>query len=394
MEILVNPNINFMKYRKFWVWVSLLLLVVGIVEMFVLAGINLGIDFAGGTQLTVRLRDEPNIDTLRRALEDAGQRDAQLQRFGTVEEREILIKTPIVEGSEEGSAAAFTAALHQTLNREAPASGFDLNQRGSDALANLLAAANPDRKEAQGAEAVQEYSAIADAIVAQRNAVKIFTSWDQVQATPGLSSAGLATLKERTYLGAFHVIQVENVGPQIGAELRRKGILAVALSLLAMLIYIWFRFELRFGVGAVVAVFHDVFITMGLFALFNFEFNLSTIAAVLTLVGYSVNDTVVIFDRVRENMRQLRRKSLVDVINLSINQTLSRTILTGGTTLLTSTALYYLGGDALKGFAFIIVVGVIIGTYSSIFIASPITLLWEQYFGGDKKRESSAVQAA
>jgi preprotein translocase SecF subunit len=164
--------------------------------------------------------------------------------------------------------------------------------------------------------------------------------------------------------------------------------------LIGMLIYIWLRFELRFGVGAVVASLHDVLIVLGLFSLLGFEFNLTTIAGFLTVVGYSVNDTVVVFDRVRENLRRNRREPLLQVMNLSLNQTLSRTVLTSGTTLLAIGSLLLFGGDVLRGFAFIITVGVIVGTYSSIYIASPITLLWEQWFGKGSNRRTSKPAAA
>ncbi|MCP4654948.1 MAG: protein translocase subunit SecF, partial [bacterium] len=174
---------------------------------------------------------------------------------------------------------------------------------------------------------------------------------------------------------------------QIGSELTRKGILSVALSLVGMLLYIWYRFELRYGIGALVAVFHDFLITLGLFALVNYEFNLPTIAAFLTLVGYSVNDTVVIFDRVRENRRRDRRAPLVNIMNKSLNQTLSRTILTSGTTLMVVGCLFFLGGEVIRGFAFVLLVGIVVGTYSSIFVASPFALLWERFFGREAREQ-------
>jgi preprotein translocase subunit SecF len=225
----------------------------------------------------------------------------------------------------------------------------------------------------------------------QRRQNKMFSTWDEVRVADGLSEAAFATLQEKAALGAVHVLQNDNVGPQIGAELATKGIMAMVLSFLGMLAYIWYRFELRFGVGALVAVFHDFLITLGLYALLNFEFNLPTIAAFLTLVGYSVNDTVVIFDRVRENMARYRRMNLVELINLSLNQTLSRTVLTSGTTLLVVCCLFFLGGEVLRGFAFVLMVGVVIGTYSSIFVASPFTLLWEKHFGADSVRTKKAA---
>jgi preprotein translocase subunit SecF len=160
-----------------------------------------------------------------------------------------------------------------------------------------------------------------------------------------------------------------------------------------MLLYIWFRFELRFGVGALMAVFHDVLVVLGFYALMDFEFNLTTIAAFLTLVGYSVNDTVVIFDRVRENMRRNRREPFAETLNRSINQTLSRTILTSGTTLLAVGALLVLGGDVLRGFSFVLTIGIVVGTYSSVYVASPFALLWEQLFGTEARARREAKAA-
>jgi preprotein translocase subunit SecF len=211
-----------------------------------------------------------------------------------------------------------------------------------------------------------------------------------------VSAAVVEALRESGQIGNFAILGVENVGPQMGSELREKGIWAVVLSLLGMLAYIWIRFELRFGIGALMASIHDVLIALGLFAWFGYEFNLTTIAAFLTLIGYSVNDTVVIFDRVRENMHKHPAKPMVEVMNESLNQTLARTVMTSGTTLLAVGALFVLGGDVLRGFAFVLVVGVLVGTYSSIYIASAFALLWEQLFGskGARRRSSSPAKPA
>ncbi len=385
MEFLTDSKIDFMKYRGVFVWLSIALLAVALAELFFLTGINFGIDFAGGTQMTVRLRDEVDIQALRRTLEAAGLRDAQIQSFGEAADRQVLIKTPVAGESEEGSATALTDALNGDLNPDA-GGRFDLNQRGKEALSALLFEADPDgRRIADEDAAGEHYAQAAAAILAERQNLTLFESWDQVGrvADPAI----LDVLQEKASLGAFNVLSTENVGPQIGSELRTRGVLAVTVSLIAMLLYIWWRFELRFGVGAVVAVFHDFLITLGLFAIFNYEFNLSTIAAFLTLVGYSVNDTVVIFDRVRENLRRHRRLPLVEIMNLSLNQTLSRTVLTSGTTLLVVGCLFFLGGEVIRGFAFVLLIGVIIGTYSSIFVASPFTLLWEQWFGGEREKQ-------
>ena len=173
----------------------------------------------------------------------------------------------------------------------------------------------------------------------------------------------------------FNFRRVENVGPKVSAELLRSGIIAIALSLAAMLFYIWIRFEWQFSLGAILALLHDVLITLGVFSLFNLEINLSIVAAVLTIVGYSMNDTVVIFDRVRENLKKFSDIKIFNLTNISINETLSRTIITSVTTLLALLSIYFLGGEILKGFSLAMILGVVFGTYSSIYIANPILVL-------------------
>ncbi len=187
--------------------------------------------------------------------------------------------------------------------------------------------------------------------------------------------------------GNLHVGRVEIVGPKIGADLRQQAINVVLIALAAMLVYIAFRFEWMYGVAAVIAVFHDTIITIGLFSLFNKQIDLTVIAALLTLVGYSMNDTIVTFDRIRENLRYHMRGSFREIVNASINQTLSRTVLTSGLTFLTAVSLYLFGGQVLNGFSFALVVGIIIGTYSSIFIASPLLIALKDLVESRRKNE-------
>ena len=170
----------------------------------------------------------------------------------------------------------------------------------------------------------------------------------------------------------FDFRRIENVGPKVSKELLKSGIIAIGLSLGAMLLYIWIRFEWQFSLGAIIAIFHDVILTLGFFSLFSFEINLSIVAAILTIVGYSMNDTVVIFDRVRENLKKYNDIKIFDLTNLSINETLSRTIITSLTTLLALFSIYFFGGEILKGFSFAMILGVLLGTYSSIYIANPV----------------------
>ena len=179
------------------------------------------------------------------------------------------------------------------------------------------------------------------------------------------------------YLEDYSFRRVENVGPKVSAELLQDGVTAIAIALAAMLIYIWFRFEWQFSIGAIVAIFHDVIITLGIFSLLSLEINLSIVAAVLTIVGYSMNDTVVIFDRVRENLKKYADIKIFDLTNLSINETLSRTLITSGTTLLALLSIFFFGGEILKGFSFAMILGVILGTYSSIFIANPVLVYFK-----------------
>ena len=182
------------------------------------------------------------------------------------------------------------------------------------------------------------------------------------------------------------VRRVEMVGPQVGKELRKKGLMAVVYAMVGILIYITWRFEFRFALGALAALLHDIIITIGIFSITNKEFNLAILAAILTIVGYSLNDTIVVYDRIRENLKKLLKKKLEPIVNASINETLSRTILTSGTTLFVVVALFILGGGVIHDFAFALIVGIIIGTYSSIFIASPMLILWEEKFPSTKRK--------
>jgi preprotein translocase subunit SecF len=187
------------------------------------------------------------------------------------------------------------------------------------------------------------------------------------------------------YNNPFTVQNISVVGPTVGKQLEKQALLATLYSMAGMLVYLWFRFQLIYGVAAVVACFHDTLITLGAFALTGQEISLTVIAAILTLVGYSMNDTIVVFDRIRENLRLSRREALPDVVNRSINQTLSRTVLTSGLTFLTVLSLYIFGGPVLRGFSFALVVGILIGTYSSIAVAAPMLVSWQEWRAGKDK---------
>src|SRR5580693_2282055 len=266
MRLLRDTHIDFMRYRRFWITVSVVLMVVGFFAIFVYRDLNLGIDFAGGTQVTLRFRTPPRIEQLRSLLSGAGLGEAEIQRYGDPKDNEVLIKTASVKGSEEGSLGRITAALNRAFN-PGPAGRLDLNQAGADSITALLLAADPDHVASQGGQAESaraHYAAMAEALRAYRSKAGIFASWDEVAKVPStanpkvpaLTPAAPAALQQRAQLGAYSVLGVENVGPQVGKELRTRGLWAVVLSLLGMLAYIWLRFELRFGIGAVMASLH------------------------------------------------------------------------------------------------------------------------------------------
>jgi preprotein translocase subunit SecF len=385
-------NIDFMRHRHIAVAISAVLVLFSLVEIFLLARLNMGIDFAGGTQLIVRFLQPTEIDDVRGVLAGAGLGDVQIQRYGEAARNEILIKTPLVEGRHEGSRDIVERALEARYGKSDGRP--DLNRIGSATVADILYAADPDQKVASGETAAREhYRTLAERVMDARRERGLISKYEDLATVEGLSAEAQRVLREGATLGSFSIVNAENVGPQIGSELRTRGVMAVVLSLLGMMAYIWWRFEFRFGVGAMIASAHDVIVTLGLYALLGYEFNLTTIAAFLTLVGYSVNDTVVIFDRVRENMRKPKRLPLTQVINEGINETLSRTIMTASTTMLAVLALFLVGGEVLRGLSFVLLCGIIIGTYSTIYIASAMVLFWEGRQAA-KEARPAAVKAA
>ena len=277
-----DTSINFLKHRRI-AFIFSLFLVASSIGLFVVKGLNLGIDFKGGILIEARNTTGPaDISGLRADLGQLGLGDISLQEFGTP--TDVLVRVQRQEGDEEAQIAAI-AAISSTLG------------------------------------------------------------------------------------DSYDIRRTEFVGPTVGAELAEKGMLAVACALLAIMVYIWFRFEWQFSIAAILALAHDVLSTVGLFALTSFEFNLATVAAILTIAGYSINDTVVVFDRVRENLRRYKSYEIRDIINKSLNETLSRTVMTSFTTLLALLAITIFGGAVLRDFAFAMIWGVLIGTYSSVFVA-------------------------
>jgi preprotein translocase subunit SecF len=381
VEFFRNPNIDFLGKKWYFLAFSLVFSVAGVFSMLFWHGIPKGIDFRGGTLVEVKFSHPPDDNAIRAAMQRAGLPHARIQDFGQKTANEVLIDLSLQETSEQALDQGKLAIIH-ALETNAPAGKQDLNNTSFLTLKNYLAEKDPLRA---GTDAEQRYTAQAQAIVSYRDKVKggVLTSIDELKGAA--DPAVVASLSDGFYLSDFGVRNVSIVGPQVGDQLQRQAKLAVIYSLAGMLVYLGFRFEWIYGVAAVITVFHDTLITVGAFSLMNKEISLTVLAAILTLIGYSNNDTIVVFDRIRENLKLMRREKLSDIVNRSINQTLSRTILTAGLTFLTVLALYVFGGEVLQGFSLALVIGILIGTYSSIAIAAPILVAYQDWRSGRGK---------
>ena len=376
MEFFHNPNIDFLGKKWYFLAFSLVFSVAGIGSMLFWHHIPYGVDFRGGTLVYVKFSHTPNDNALRAAMDHAGLHNAKIQRYDVPSDNEVLIDLDVQETSEQALDRGKTRIIN-ALQTNAPAAGkLDLNNAPFLTIKNYLMDKDPMHL---GSDADQKYTQQADDIVNLRDKVLggVFNSFDQLNGH--VDPAVVASLQDGFFLSDFGVRNVEIVGPQVGAQLRKQALLATIYSLAGMLIYLGFRFEWIYGVAAVVTVFHDTLITVGAFSLLDKDISLTVIAAILTLIGYSNNDTIVVFDRIRENIKLMRREKLADIVNRSINQTLSRTILTAGLTFLTVLALYLFGGEVLRGFSLALVIGILIGTYSSIAIAAPILVAYQDW---------------
>ena len=346
--------------------------------------IPLGVDFRGGTLVYVKYSHAPDPAAIHADIDRAGLKNARVQRYGPPSNNEVLIALDIQETSEKDLSKG-KDQIKQALESHAIAGKQDLNNSSSLTIANYLLEKDPLRL-GTGSEANPRYTAIAQSIVDYRDKTKsgVLGSIEELKGVADAAVVG--SLADNFYASDFGIRNVEIVGPQVGQQLRKQAMLATLYSLAGMLVYLAFRFEWIYGVAAVLTVFHDTLITVGAFSLLNWEISLTVIAAILTLIGYSNNDTIVVFDRIRENIKLLRRERLADIVNKSINQTLSRTILTAGLTFLTVLALFLFGGEVLRGFSFALVIGILIGTYSSIAIAAPILVAYQEWRGERGKK--------
>jgi preprotein translocase subunit SecF len=386
MQIFTNTNFEFVKWRNRALIGSLLFLLAGIAAYFI-RGVNVGIDFAGGASIVVRFQEAPPIDQIRSTLPGA-----TIQRYGAAAENTVLIRLPDArtEGDYAGEAVN---SLYQAVNPDA-GNRVDLNFKGRDTLAALLLERDPDGR-GTGLAGQEYYRGVAERIIEHRSDIGIFTNVSQVSGTEGVSTQVAQVLGANAFLGKMNVLSQETVGPQVGSELQRKALLAIILSTIAMGIYIAVRFDLKFGLGAIVALIHDVILAAAFVLMIGAELSLLLVAAFLMIIGYSVNDTVVTYDRVRENISKSRvREDFGAIINRSINQTLSRTVLTSGSTAIVLISLLIFGGRVIHDFAWILLMGVIIGTYSTLYVVPAFVIGWERWFGDAKNARRVAGNGA
>ncbi len=378
MQVFKKPNFKFMKLKMFAFAFSGLIILGGILNITMGKGLNYGIDFAGGTLIRLKFKDQVSISQIRQKLKEEGLGNSRIQEVGKTE-KEYMIRTLGIAGPEgkkqdleahEIMGNKVIQALRPAQEKTALDQGKkDLNSIDEQELTLILQSSFPD--EAQD---------FAHKIISYRISEGIISDYDQLSQKVGLSPEVTKFLKEKTFLGELTILSKETVGPQVGHDLRRKATQATIWALIGMLIYIGLRFKFAYGVSAILTLAHDVLVTVGIFSLTNREINLPVIAAILTIVGYSLNDTIVIFDRVRDNLKILRKHHFQDILDTSINQTISRTVITSGTTFLTVFALFLFGGEVINDFAFTMIVGVIVGTYSSIYQSCPLLYFWNKIF--------------
>lgn len=389
MEIFKQTNFDFLGKKWPFITLSLVLTAAGLVSLWVKGGPKYGIDFTGGALMDVNFIKRPPAEAIRTALHKKVSGDIEVQEVREAgHSQEVLISTGVRDETVQAVRGDIESALNTAFNPHID-NKLDINSASETTIADRL---RDPLQQAGVALSDDQLQALVRGIVGYRESHSgLITNLDDLSGVPGVTPQVLNVLKREAAVGSFAVRRVEIVGPKIGADLRRQAIDVVLVALGAMLVYIAFRFEWIYGVAAVIAVFHDTIITIGLFSIFNKQIDLTVIAALLTLVGYSMNDTIVTFDRIRENLRLQRRGSFSEIVNTSINQTLSRTVLTSGLTFLTALSLFLFGGPVLNGFSFGLVVGIIIGTYSSIFIASPILVFWQNVAEGRKRKVRTAA---
>ena len=387
MQIFRDLDINWLGKKWLFLTASLVLIFAGAGGYWARGGLSYGVDFTGGTIVYVKFNQAPDLDAIREALRGETAGTSVIQAYDEPSKNMVQIR---IQSVDTGNAMGATEDLdgQQKALRELIRAKFDteerdnlkidINNTGAEPVENALVGDDPKglkSEDSSVSEVAEYYAGLASALMNHRDKVQdgLLSSIEDLRVVEGVDDSVLHFLKEKFYAGPFAVKGVESVGAVVGADLRRRAAWAVGLSFLGMLTYIAaISGRPVFGVAAIVALLHDLTITLGLFAITQKEISLSVVAALLTLVGYSVNDTIVIFQRVRENLRLMRKDSLTRILNVSINQTLARTVMTSGMTFLAVVPLLLFGGEVLNGFAFALTAGVLVGTYSSVAVAAPI----------------------
>ncbi len=389
MRFFGKTDINFVEFRNKAFIISLVVILIGLGSLLIRGGPDLGIDFEGGTLVQIMFDKAVPINDLRGVVRKAGYENANIQEFG--QNNEYLIK---VEEIKEGRIAA--AKLLGALNSIAPESDWEIlsikemvdDLSGDDKAGNLIVVKgrNIPPLETLKEDIKESGVGVTAATMETENRIAFNLPFQGIESKA--ADKLKAEISKSFPSREITVRRTETVGPKIGEELKKRAWAAIVISLFGILIYISWRFEFRFAVGAIIALIHDILITLGIFSITGKELSLVVIAAFLTIVGYSLNDTIVVFDRIRENFSIRRRESYNRMINISINDSLSRTIVTSFTTLIVVLFLFFIGGEVIHDFAFALLIGVVVGTYSSIFVASPVLVEWQNRIA--KARRSKA----
>lgn len=377
MRLFKTPHIKFLKYKYAALAVSGIIVLAGILNVTMGKGLKLGVDFGEGTLIRVMFKDPISVTKVREILRTVELGNSVIQETGkkgrefqirAMETARTRAQEEDIEAHEQLANKVIESIRGDDGRAELARGLIDLNTIEENNLAVLLEPSFAGKGEE-----------IAHKIISFRNLNGIISDLSELQ-NAGVGQEIITFLKEKTYLGKLTVLSRETVGPQVGRDLRRKATQATIWALIGMLAYIAFRFKLAYGVSAIFTLTQDVLITMSIYTFTNREINLPIIAGVLTIVGFSINDTIVIFDRVRELSKTMRKESLEEVMNAALNQTLSRTIITSGTLFLTVFALFLFGGEVINDFAFIMLVGTIEGVYSTISLSCPVVLFWHKAF--------------
>lgn len=400
MQLFRDVNIRWMKLKWYFIGLTFIFLIAGWASVLMKGGFRLSVDFTGGTIVNVKFAQKPDLDRLRPLLKEKVSA-VDVTRFDKEEKNIVQIKLPPVRSEEATRFQKLGEILNDTFHglydASQPASKRDINKERREMLAahlknsRVLENNGTLKPEATIDETSAAYYKVASSIVDYRNSVAnggLIRNLDGLRSVQGVPGPMVDWIKTQYYTGSYTVLSVDNVGPKIGKELQGRAFNAVMLSFLGMLVYVAFRFRFAYGLGAVIALFHDILITLGLLCLTNREISLTVIAAILTLVGYSMNDTIVVFDRIRENLKLAKNETFEQIIDNSINQTLSRTIITSGLTFISVFCLWIFGGETLDAFSLVLSIGIIIGTYSSIAVASPIMYWLTKYAGTAKDKKT------